>query len=148
MDGKFDEYKRLVLSAIQEKDSGKQQDLIQRVLEINSDISQDIRDELTKLHSKPSSVEMIQNLTEQLIEYQKQYKEIKESNDKLMTLRMIYADNSQKLQQAESMYNVYLIGIIVLSLIVAILVFRSAVKSSYIINNPITTALSAPSTMY
>lgn len=148
MDGKFQEYKRLVLSAIQEKDSEKQQDLIQRILETNADTSQDIRDELTKLHAKPSSVDMIQNLTDQLLEYQKQYKDIQESNDKVVTLRMIYADNSQKLQQAESMYNLYLFGILILCILIGFLVFRVAFKSGYIMNNPITAALSSPSVTY
>ena len=148
MDAKFQEYKRLVLAAIQEKSSEKQQDLIQRILETNADISQDIRDELTKLHSKPSSVDMIQNLTDQLLEYQKQYKEIQQSNDKLVTLRMIYADNSHKLEQAESMYNLYVIGIVIISALIGILVFRTALTSSYIMNNPITAALSNPSTTY
>lgn len=146
MDGKFQEYKRLVLAAIQEKDSEKQQDLIQRILEINADISQDIRDELTKLHSKSSSAaDIIQNLTDQLLEYQKQYAEIQQSNNKIVTLRMIYADSKQKLDQVESMYNVYLIGIIVLCIIIGILVIKTAFKSSYSsIYAPITAVLNKP----
>lgn len=148
MDSKFQEYKRLVLAAIKEKDSEKQQDLIQRILQTNADISQDIRDELTKLHSKPSSVDMIQNLTDQLLEYQKQYADIQQSNDKVVTLRMIYADNKQKLEQAESMYNLYLVGILILCVLIGILVFNVAFKSGYIMNNPITAALSSPSVTY
>ena len=148
MDGKFQEYKRLVLAAIKEKDSQKQQQLIQRILETNADISQDIRDELTKLHSKPSSVDMIQNLTDQLLEYQKQYTDIQQSDDKVVTLRMIYADNKQKLEQAESMYNLYLIGILILCILIGVLVFNVAFKSGYIMNNPITAALSSPSVTY
>jgi len=148
MDDKFQEYKRLVLAAIKEKNSEKQQDLIQRILQTNADISQDIRDQLAKLHSKPSSADMIQNLTEQLLEYQKQYKEIHQSNDKIVTLRMIYADNKQKLEQAESMYNLYLIGILILCVLIGILVFNVAFKSGYIMNNPITAALSSPNVTY
>jgi DNA-dependent RNA polymerase auxiliary subunit epsilon len=148
MDDKFREYKRLVLAAIQEKDSQKQQDLIQRILQINAEISQEIRDELTALHSKPSSVEIIQNLTDQLLEYQKQYSDIQSSNDKLTTLRMIYTDNRQKLDQAESMYNLYVFGIMILCGLVGFLVFTTAVRSGYIMNNPIVNALSTTQAQY
>jgi len=148
MDSKFVEYKRLLLASIQETDPEKQQDLISKVLEINADISNDIRDQLTKLHAKPSSTQGISDLTQKLLDLQQQYSEIQQSSDKVTTLRMIYSDNKQRLAQAESMYNIYLIGIVVLCIITALLIFRVAFKSGYIMSNPITAALSNPRVTY
>ena len=148
MDSKFVEYKRLLLSSIQEPDPEKQQELIQQVLEVNADMSNDIRQQLQTLHSKKGPTDGLQDLTNKLLEFQKQYSEIQQSGDKVTTLRMIYADNKQRLSQAESMYNIYVIGIVVLCLLVTLLIFQTALKSGYIMNNPITAALSSPSVMY
>lgn len=121
------EYSSNLLSAIKENDPNQQQQLISRILDINSELSNELRDILNVLNQGSDSFDpkTLDDLTKDLIEYQKQYQHIQQTKDKLQTLKTIYTTNQQKLSEATMMYNIYLGTLIILCLIVVFMVLRT-----------------------
>ena len=121
------EYSSNLLSAIKENDPNQQQQLISRILDLNSELSNELRDILNVLNQGSDSFDpkTLDDLTKDLIEYQKQYQHIQQTKDKLQTLKTIYTTNQQKLSEATMMYNIYLGTLIVLCLIVVFMVIRT-----------------------
>jgi hypothetical protein len=121
------QYSSTLLAAIQESDPEKQQQLVSEVLGINAELSNELRGIISDLNKKTPGFDpkTLEELTNDLIEYQKQYHEIQEGKDRLQTLKIIQADNQKKLTETRTMFNVYLIALVVLTLIVALLVLRS-----------------------
>ena len=121
------QYSSSLLAAIQEKDPAQQQQLISRVLQINSDLSEAIREIVSQITKGTDSISSttLDKLTQNLIEYQKQYREIQNNKDRLQTIKIIYSNNKQKLKETEFMYNMYLAALIVLTLLVIYFVMRT-----------------------
>lgn len=122
------QYSSALLAAIQETDPASQQQLISNVLQINTALSDELKDILGQLNQgtpifNPTT---ITDLTNDLIEYQKQYQEITQRKNKLQTLKLIYASNREKLKTATMMYNVYLGALILLVFVIILLVIRSS----------------------
>ncbi len=125
------QYSSSVLAAIQESDPAAQQQLISKILEINSELSDQVRNILTELNKGQDSFnpKTLEDLTADLINYQQQYQEIQKNKDKLQTLKLIYSSSKQKLQDTTTMYNIYLGVLILLTFVVVFLVFKTAWSS-------------------
>lgn len=121
------DYTSVLSSAIQEQDPAKQQELIQHVLSLNASMTAELRDILAKLNQGANGFhpKELDQLTRDLIQYQKDYEEIEQSKDKVNTLKRIRESTSQKLSAAMTMYNIYVILLVVLTFVVAFLVFRT-----------------------
>lgn len=128
------QYSSTLLSAIQEPDPASQQQLVSKILQLNTELSSQIRNILTDLNQGSDSFnpKTLDDLTNDLIEYQKQYHEIESNKDRLQTLKMIYASNKDKLQQTEFMYNIYLAALIILTFVVIYLVMRTSSVSEVV----------------
>jgi uncharacterized membrane protein (DUF106 family) len=68
----------------------------------------------------------LDELTNDLIEYQKQYQEIQNNKDKLQTIKIIYSTNKKKLVETEFMYTIYLTALILLTFLVIYFVMRTS----------------------
>jgi hypothetical protein len=125
------EYSSSVLSAIKETDPAEQQSLISRILQINTELSSLVRDMITDINQGSDSFDptTLDKLTNDLIEYQKQYNEIQTNKDKLQTLKLIYGSSKEKLKETEFMYNLYLIALIVLVFLVIFLVMKTSIST-------------------
>lgn len=121
------EYSRLLLATIQEQDPAKQQTLIQQVLSINAELSGKVRTMILQV-TQSNNTESLNKLTQELIQYQKEYDEIQKGKDSVATLKMIYANDSMKVQQAESMFYFYIFAIIAMCLIIVFLIFRTGLS--------------------
>lgn len=121
------EYTSVLSSAINEKDPEKQQDLIQQVLSINSSIADEVRNIIGKLNQGSYGFEPkeLNDLTNDLIQYQKDYENIEQSRDKVNTLKLIHTSTSKKLDSATTMYNIYVAILIGLSFFIIYLVFKT-----------------------
>jgi len=121
------QYSSALLSAIQEEDSQKQQELIQEVLNVNSEMTAQVRNILGVLSQGTRSVDTssLDKLTKDLIDYQKQHNEIQQSEDKVKTLKMIQSTTQEKIDNAYWMYMFYLFALIGLIFIVSFLVLRT-----------------------
>jgi len=122
------QYSTALLAAIQETDPASQQQMISTVLDINSELSNLLREVLGDLNKGDTtfSPTTINDLTTDLIEYQKQYQEITQRKDKLQTMKLIYASNRDKLETAKNMYNMYLGGLILLIFVIIFLIIRTS----------------------
>lgn len=122
------QYSTSLLAAIQETDPASQQQLVSTVLTINSELSSLLREILGELNKGDTTFNptTINDLTSDLIEYQKQYQEITQRKNKLQTLKLIYASNRDKLETATHMYNMYLGGLIMLIFVIIYLVMRTS----------------------
>jgi len=121
------QYSSTLLSAIEEQDPDKQQELVSQVLQINAELSNELREIISELSKKTPGFDpkTLEELTNDLVEYQKQYHEIQKGKDRLQTLKIIQADNQKKLNETRTMFNAYLIALVILTIIVALLVLRT-----------------------
>lgn len=126
------QYSSTLLAAIQEPDPASQQKLVSTVLQLNTELSNQVRSILTDLNQGSDSFDpkTLDDLTNDLIEYQKQYQEIQNNKDKLQTLKQIYATNKEKLKETTLMYNIYLGALILLTFLVIIYVMRTSSVSN------------------
>lgn len=124
-------YSTSLAAAIQEQDPSKQQELIQQVLQVNSEMVESLREILSKLNQGQDSFnpKTLDELTADLIKYQKDYAEIEKTKDKVQTLKLIQANNTKKLQEATTMYYVYIVALIVLVFLITYLVFKTSFTS-------------------
>jgi hypothetical protein len=125
-------YSSTLHSAILEQDPSQQQDLVQQVLQINADLSASLRDIIGDLNKGTDSFnpKTIDELTDDLIKYQKQYEEIQKSRDKVKTLRLIHSSTTQKLEDATSKYYVLFYCLIGLVFLVIFLVIKTSWTSA------------------
>lgn len=128
-----EQYSTSLAAAIQEQDSAKQQALIQQVIQANTAMAESIREILSKLNQGQNSFDpaTIDKLTADLIQYQKDYAEIERTKDKVSTLKMIHATKTKKVDEAYTMYYVYLIALVGLVLLISYLVFSTALSQSF-----------------
>lgn len=135
------QYSSTLLAAIQEQDPAAQQKLISTLLKINEELSSQVRAVITDISQGSQSFDpkTLDDLTNDLIEYQKQYHEIQNNKDKLQTLKMIYSTNKNKLEETTFMYNMYLAALIILTFVVIYFVMRTSSVSSVV--NTVTTQI-------
>ena len=112
------DYTITVDAAIQEGDPKQQNDLIQNVLSINSELSDFLRTVIQDISQGDGKInsQTISNLNADLIKYQKEFQAVKQSEDKIKTLKILQATNSGLANTALTTYYIYLsvIGILVL----------------------------------
>jgi hypothetical protein len=126
------QYSTAISAAIQEPDAASQNGLIQKVLSLNQNMTEQIRGILGILSKGTTEIDTatMDSLTEDLVKYQRQYADLKKSMDKLQTLKMIQATTQSNLAMAMTAYNIYLIALCVLCLAVIMLAIRAAWTTS------------------
>ena len=127
------EYAGGLSAAIKESDPGQQSILIQRVQQINAQLAEELRGIINILNKGTSGFEPkeLDDLTNDLIKYQKEYTEIEKSKDKVDTLKMIHRGTSEKLNNATFMYYVYIAILVGLSLYVGYLVLTTTWSQTF-----------------
>lgn len=127
------QYSSSLLAAIQEKDPAKQQELVSRVLQVNSDLTEAIRETVSQMTKGTETISSttLDKLTQDLIDYQKQYQQIQDTKNKVETLKRIYATDKQKLNDVSFMYNMYLFALLAIIFVVIILIIRTPSASVF-----------------
>lgn len=122
------QYSTAISAAIQEPNPASQNALIQKVLSLNQNMTEQIRSILGILSKGTTEIDTatMDSLTEDLVKYQKQYADLKKSMDKLQTLKMIQATTQSNLAIAMTSYNVYLFALCILCLAVIMLAIRAS----------------------
>ena len=139
------DYSATVDAAIQEGDPKEQNDLIQKVLSINSDLSEYLRTVIGDLNKGQNSINSatVNDLNAELVKYQQEFQAVKASQDKLTTLKKIQATNSGQAETALTTYYIYLTIIGILVLICVYFTISTAWTTSLI---AMLTTASAPAT--
>jgi len=106
-------------AAIQEGDPRQQNELIQNVLSINSELSEFLRSMIQDVTQGDNSINSatVNQLNAELIKYQQEFQAVNDSEDKIRTLKMLQATNSGLVSTALRTYYMYLAAIVVLILI-------------------------------
>jgi len=127
------QYMIALTTAINEPDVTKQPGLIQDVLTLNTSMAAAVQEIVSAISqgSEKFNTKTLDQLTNDLIKYQKDYHDIKESNDKLETLKIIRNTTDEALTKAEWMYNLYVFGLIALIIFVIFLVFSTPTQSIF-----------------
>jgi hypothetical protein len=122
------EYATALSSAIREPDPNKQQILIERVQKINGQLAEELRGMLGSLNknSKGFDTKDLNELTNDLIHYQQEYRDIEKSKDKVNTLKRIKNTTAENLEKATFMYYVFIAILVLLSVYIAYLVFTTS----------------------
>jgi uncharacterized protein YjgD (DUF1641 family) len=121
------EYSDALSSAIKETDSAQQQTLISRVQQINGQLAEELHGIINVLNkgSKGFDSKELDDLTADLITYQKEYAEIEKSKDKVSTLKLIRDSTGNTLKNAMVMYYIYIAILVALSFYVGYLVLKT-----------------------
>ena len=122
------EYSKALSAAIKESDPSQQQILIERVQQINSQLVDEIHTMITEVSkgSKEFDSKELNDLTNDLIQYQKDYAEIEKSKDKVTTLKLIKGTTTENLQKATFIYYVYIAILLFLTFYVGYLVLTTS----------------------
>jgi len=120
-------YTSSLSTAIKEADPKKQNTLIQGVLVTNAEMVGHVSKMVSIIGKGPNMLDQktVNDLTNDLIKYQKEFSDITESKNKLDTLREVQNSTSANLSSAEWMYNFYLFGLIALIFFVIYLVYST-----------------------
>ena len=121
------EYSTALSTAIKEPDPSQQQTLISRVQQINGQLAEELHGIINNLNKGSTGFDSkeLDDLTADLITYQKEYAELEKSKDKVSTLKLIKDRTINTLKSAETMYYVYIAILIALSFYVGYLVLKT-----------------------
>ena len=123
------DYSQTLSAAINESDPASQSTLISKIQELNSQMTEEIRDIISILSKTSSDEGSIEKLNEELIKYQKDYDEIQKSQDKLTTLKLIKNTTSETLEKVQYSYWIYLGVLILLCFLIAFQVLKLELSS-------------------
>lgn len=119
-------------AAIQEGDPKAQNDLIQAVLSMNTELSEFLKGMISDINKGQNSINSatVTKLNSDLIKYQQEFQAVKESTDKIMTLKKLQATNSGLEQTALNTYYLYLLVIAILVIICVYFTIKTSWSSS------------------
>ena len=123
-------YSQALTDAIYEKDPQKQGQLVQHILDVNSELASEVRAFVAKQHDGSNyDPKAVSHLTDELIKYQSEYTKIKNTSDMITTLKMILEDDKSKVSDLKFQFNIFL-GILILSIITIIfMIFKMSFTS-------------------
>jgi len=126
------EYSDALSSAIKESDPAEQQILISRVQQINGQLAEELHGIIAVLNKGSTGFDAkeLDDLTSDLIKYQKEYAEIEKSKDKITTLNLIKARTADNLKSATTTYYIYIAILVGLSFYVGYLVLTTTWSQS------------------
>ena len=113
-------YESLISSAISEIDPQEQSTLVQAILDINKNLSTMVHDFVAKQHEGlPYNEASVLDLTKDLIKYQQEYDSIRNTSDRVKTLKMILSENRNKLSSMRTQFNI-LLGVVGLGIVIIV----------------------------
>jgi hypothetical protein len=124
-------YAGLISNAIAETDPDGQTVLVQAILDINKELSAQVRDFVSKQsQGTPYDEKSVLGLTNELIKYQKEYESIRSSSDKVTTLKMILNQDTNKLSSMRTQFNVLLAIIGLAIVIIVFMIFKMSITQT------------------
>lgn len=127
------QYSTALSAAINESDSAKQQALISQIQQINSELSNELHGIIGILNkgSNKFDPKQLDDLTNDLIQYQKDYSELEKSKDKVATLKIIANTNAATLRNATWMYYIYIAILVIIAGYLGYLILTTTWKSTF-----------------
>ena len=122
------EYAKTLSKAIEERDSSVQEQLIAQVKQINSQLVEEIRVILGVLNKGSDKFEpkTLDDLTNDLIKYQKEYAELEKTRDRVNTLKLIKTNTLEKLSSETWSFYLYVSILVLLCFFIVFFVIRTS----------------------
>ena len=119
-------------AAIQEGDPKAQNELIQTVLYMNTQLSDFLKEMISDINKGDNSINSatVNQLNGDLIKYQQEFQAVKESEDKIKTLKILQGTTAGLVDTALKTYYVYLIVIALLILICVYFTIKTSWSTS------------------
>jgi hypothetical protein len=118
------EYTRLLTDAIYESDPEKQSALVDQILSVNSSLLKLVNDFIASAAGKYDP-KTVADLTQDIINYQKEYTEIKDSKNKASSLQKVLSKQHKQLYNLKHEFNIMLMCLIFGLFVVLILIFTT-----------------------
>ena len=120
-------------AAIQEGDPKAQNELIQTVLSMNTELSEFLRSMIADINQGSNSINSttVNQINSELIKYQQEFEEVKHSQDKIKTLKKLQGINSGLANSALSSYYIYLTIIGILTVVSVYLTINAAWTTTF-----------------
>jgi len=119
------QYTTFLTQAVHESDPSKQADLVKQILSINSSLAQHVREFIQNSRGKFDS-DIIAKLTNDILQYQKEFEQIQKSSNKAQVLREILNKEKTELNALHEQFNAWLYAILGAILFLLVLIFRTS----------------------
>jgi predicted TIM-barrel fold metal-dependent hydrolase len=116
------EYTRLLSLAVYEPDPEKQTALVQQVMELNTQLAAMVRAFIGSSNDK-FDPKTIADMTKEIMMYQKEYNELKDSKTKQASFESIYDREDEKLSRTRRQFNMFLSILLAGILFIVIMIF-------------------------
>lgn len=125
-------YASLLSEAIYETDPANQAQLVQQILQVNGELSSEVRAFIAQSGQKEGyDPKVLEEINQDLVTYQNQYAEIKSTSDMVVTLQNILNAKQNDLGNLRQKYNIF-IGLLILAiLIILFLIFRTPAQGMF-----------------
>lgn len=131
-----EQYYKLIAEALNEPNAEKQQDIIKQILDTNTLLATEIRTYISEQTQKPNNPEELQQLTNELLNIQKEFLKIQETKDYKTTLDMILHNDQSKLFNLKTKLNIFLVLLGLSILYILYMIFRLSMPTLPIIQTP------------
>jgi len=131
-----EQYYKLISQALNESDTEKQQDIIKQILDTNTLLATEIRTYISQETQKPNNPEELQELTNELLNIQKEFLKIQETKDYKTTLEMILHNDQSRLFNLKTKLNIFLVLLGLSIIYILYMIFRLSMPTLPIIQTP------------
>jgi len=131
-----EQYYKLIAEALNEPNAEKQQDIIKQILETNTLLATEIRTYVSEQTQTQNNPEELQELTNELLNIQKEFLKIQETKDYKTTLDMILHNDQSKLFNLKTKLNIFLVILGLSILYILFMIFRLSMPTLPIIQTP------------
>ena len=131
-----EQYYKLISQALNESDTEKQQDIIKQILDTNTLLATEIRTYISQETQKPNNPEELQELTNELLNIQKEFLKIQETKDYRTTLEMILHNDQSRLFNLKTKLNIFLVLLGLSIIYILYMIFRLSMPTLPIIQTP------------
>lgn len=119
-------YSSLLSDAVNEQDPAQQSALVQQILQVNAELSSEVRAFIAQSGQKEGyDPKVLEEINQDLIDYQNQYNDIKSTQDMTLTLQNILNAKQNELGSVRNKYNLFLGLLILAILVILFLIFRT-----------------------
>jgi hypothetical protein len=131
-----EQYYKLIAEALNEPNAEKQQDIIKQILDTNTLLATEIRTYVSEQTQTQNNPEELQELTNELLNIQKEFLKIQETKDYKTTLDMILHNDQSKLFNLKTKLNIFLVILGLSILYILYMIFRLSMPTLPIIQTP------------
>ncbi len=131
-----EQYYKLIGEALNEDDTIKQEDIIKQILDTNTLLATEIRTYISEQTQKPNNPEELQELTNELLNIQKEFLKIQETKDYKTTLDMILHNDQSKLFNLKTKLNIFLVLLGLSIIYILYMIFRLSMPTLPTIQTP------------